>query len=154
MKVSAVAATAPAAIVSAQGAADIPALFASILTAHDIDAFAALFSPDYMNHQFSAANARPPLGTKAKEVAIGLYRSRLVGMPDLKVTVEKSLLTIDSCAASFLYEGTHKALCMNVPPTGKRVRFSSCDIFRISNGLIVERWGMGEIAGLMAQLKG
>jgi predicted ester cyclase len=40
-----------------------------------------------------------------------------------------------------------------VQPTGKKLRFTSCDIFRVNNGLIVEHWGMGDIAGVMAQLK-
>jgi len=56
-------------------------------------------------------------------------------------------------AASFVYEGTHTATYLGVPATGRRLRFTSCDIFRIANGKLVEHWGMGDIAGIMAQLK-
>jgi predicted ester cyclase len=41
-----------------------------------------------------------------------------------------------------------------VPATGKSLRFTSCDIFRVAGGKIVEHWGMGDIAGVLAQIKG
>ncbi|PLZ01797.1 hypothetical protein CY652_14095 [Burkholderia sp. WAC0059] len=155
LKASALAAALPlpAASVFAQEGPDVATRFAATLSAHDLDAFAALFSPDYVNHQFSAAS-RPPAGMTAKTATVSLFRARLAGMPDLTVTVEKSLVTTDGCAASFIYEGTHTAPYMGVAPTGRHLRFSSCDIFRVDDGRIVEHWGMGDIAGLMAQLKG
>ncbi|SMG06881.1 ester cyclase [Paraburkholderia susongensis] len=135
------------------GKPDVVMRFAKALSERDIDAFAALFSSNYVNHQFSAASP-PSAGGTAKELTVRLFRARIDGMADLKVVVDKALTEGDSCAANFTYEGTHTGLYMGVPPTGRRLRFSSCDIFRISNGLIVEHWGMGDIAGLMAQLKG
>jgi predicted SnoaL-like aldol condensation-catalyzing enzyme len=33
------------------------------------------------------------------------------------------------------------------------LRFTSCDIFRVRDGLIAEHWGVGDIAGTLAQLK-
>jgi predicted SnoaL-like aldol condensation-catalyzing enzyme len=33
------------------------------------------------------------------------------------------------------------------------LRFTSCDIFRVADGKIAEHWGMGDIAGTLAQLK-
>ena len=41
----------------------------------------------------------------------------------------------------------------SAPPTGRKLRFTSCDILAVKDGLIVEHWGMGDIAG-MAQMKG
>ena len=37
---------------------------------------------------------------------------------------------------------------------GGALRFTSCDIFRVRDGRIVEHWGMGDIAGVLAQLRG
>jgi predicted SnoaL-like aldol condensation-catalyzing enzyme len=31
---------------------------------------------------------------------------------------------------------------------------ASCDIFRLADGKIAEHWGMGDIAGVLAQLRG
>ena len=127
--------------------------FASTLSAHDIAAFGALFSDDYVNHQTSAA-APPAPGKPAKQGTVELFAARLAGMPDLAVAVEQMVVAGDRVAASFVYTGTHGGSYMGVAPTGRRLRFTSCDIFRTANGHIVEHWGIGDIAGLLAQLHG
>jgi steroid delta-isomerase-like uncharacterized protein len=127
--------------------------FAATLSAHDIDGFAALFSDSYVNHQVSAA-APPPANIPPKQASVAFFRARLTGMPDLKVAVEALVADKDRVAASFVYTGTHGGTWFGVAPTGKALRFTSCDIFRIQNGLIAEHWGMGDIAGVLAQLRG
>jgi steroid delta-isomerase-like uncharacterized protein len=126
--------------------------FAATLSAHDIAAFAALFSDNYVNHQVSAA-APPPQGKSPKQATIGFFAARLAGMPDLKVAVEATVASGDRAAASFVYTGTHSGTFMGVAPTGRALRFTSCDIFRIESGQIAEHWGMGDIAGILAQLR-
>lgn len=127
--------------------------FATTLSAHDLDALAALFSDSYVNHQMSAAVPAPPAGVTQKQGTVRFFGGRLKGMPDLKVTIEASVANGDTAAASFVYEGTHTGEYLGVAATGKRLRFTSCDIFRIADGKIAEHWGMGDIAGIMAQLK-
>lgn len=56
-------------------------------------------------------------------------------------------------AASFVYAGTHGDLLMGVPATGRKVRFTSCDIVRVACGHLAEHRGIGDIAGILAQLK-
>jgi len=130
------------------------AAFAKTLSAHDMDAFAALFADDYVNHQMSAAAPSPPAGITAKQATVAFFGARLKGLPDLSVTIEASLANADMAAASFVYTGTHQGAYLGVAPTGKFLRFTSCDIFRIRNGKIAEHWGMGDIAGTLAQMKG
>jgi steroid delta-isomerase-like uncharacterized protein len=133
--------------------ASIAERFAQTLSAHDIDAFAALFAEGYVNHQVSAAAPPPPPGVRPKAATVAFFAARLKGLPDLKVTIETSLAEADKVAASFVYEGTHEGLYYGVEPTGKRLHFTSCDIFRLSDGQIIAHWGMGDIAGVVAQLK-
>lgn len=130
------------------------AAFAKTLSAHDIDAFGALFADDYVNHQKSAAAPPPRPGVSTKQATVAYFAARLKGMPDLSVAIEASLASGDMAAASFVYTGTHKGVYFSVAPTGKSLRFTSCDIFRIRGGKIAEHWGMGDIAGVLAQLKG
>jgi steroid delta-isomerase-like uncharacterized protein len=127
--------------------------FAETLNAHDLNAFAALFADDYVNHQLSAA-APPPNGIPSKTATVNFFAARIKGLPDLKASVQASLADVDKAAASFLYEGTQQGPLYGVAPTGKRLSFTSCDIFRLRDGKIAEHWGMGDIAGVMAQLKG
>jgi hypothetical protein len=127
--------------------------FAETLTAHDIAAFGTLFAGDYINHQMSAA-APPPLpGKTAKQATIDFFAARLAGIPDLRVIVEAAMVSTGKAAASFIYAGTHGGPYFGLPPTGRSLRFTSCDIFLIRNGLFAEHWGMGDIAGILAQLR-
>jgi steroid delta-isomerase-like uncharacterized protein len=147
-------ATAPLVLRTATAAGDtIVERFAKTLSAHDLDAFAALFADSYVNHQLSAA-AHPPAGAPAKTATVNFFAARLKGLPDLKVTIQASLAEGDKEAASFLYEGTQQGPLYGVAPTGKHLSFTSCDIFRLADGKIAEHWGMGDIAGVLAQLKG
>jgi len=141
---------------AAQSGAENPliAAFAKTLSAHDINGFAALFTEDYVNHQMSAAAPKPAAGVSAKQATVGFFAGRLKGMPDLSVAIEVSLASGDMAAASFVYTGTHRGEYFGVAPTGKSLRFTSCDIFRIRDGRIAEHWGMGDIAGTLARLKG
>src|SRR6201986_1504010 len=132
-------------------AASLPDRFAAALSAHDMTAFAALFAEDYVNHQFSAA-APPPVGGKSqKQGSVDFFAARLAGMPDLQVSVEASVVSANRVAASFVYSGTHDGVYFGIAPTHRKLRFTSCDIFAVKNGLLREHLGLGELAGLATQ---
>jgi steroid delta-isomerase-like uncharacterized protein len=133
---------------------DLAHQFAATLSAHNIDGFAALFAENYVNHQKSAAAPPAAPGVTPKQGSIAFFAARLKGIPDLKVAIEVLVATEDHVAASFVYTGTHQGVLFGVPPTGKSLRFTSCDIFRVADGKIAEHWGMGDIAGVLAQIKG
>ena len=148
---------AAAAIPDAAEAEDAGAVverFAAALSAHDMAAFADLFAEDYVNHQRSAAAPAPPAGKSPRQATLAFFQARLTGIPDLRVSIETSLASGDKAAASFVYEGAHGGVYYGVAPTGRPLRFTSCDIFRVRDGRIAEHWGMGDIAGVLAQLKG
>ena len=148
---------AAAAIPDAAEAEDAGAVverFAAALSAHDMAAFADLFAEDYVNHQRSAAAPALPAGKSPKQATLAFFQARLTGVPDLRVSIETSLASGDKAAASFVYEGAHGGVYYGVAPTGRQMRFTSCDIFRVRDGRIAEHWGMGDIAGVLAQLKG
>ena len=81
--------------------------FADSLSAHDLDAFAALFAEGYVNHQASAA-APPPAGISSKAATVAFFAARLKALPDLKVSIETTVAEADKVAASFVYEGTQQ----------------------------------------------
>jgi steroid delta-isomerase-like uncharacterized protein len=139
---------------AAEDAVSIVDRFAATLSAHDIAGFGALYAEDCVNHQRSAAAPALPAGKSAKQATLDFFSARLVGVPDLRVSVETSVVSGDKAAASFVYEGTHGGTYFGVAATGRTLRFTSCDILRIQDGRIVEHWGMGDIAGILAQLKG
>ena len=139
---------------NSQPARRVAEQWAATLSNHDLEAFAALFSEDYVNHQTSAAAPPSAPGTKPKQATVGFFAGRLKGLPDLNVSIEAMVAGEDKVAASFVYTGTHQGVYLGVPPTGRKLRFTSCDILAVKDGLIVEHWGMGDIAGILAQMKG
>ena len=144
---------APALADEKNAAAPLIEKFAATLSAHDLTAFAALFSDNYVNHQVSAAAPPPPQGKSPKQGQVAGITARLAGIPDLKVEIEATVVSGNIAAASFVWSGTHNGPLAGVAPTGKALRFTSCDIFSVQDGLIVEHWGMGDLAGVAAQLK-
>jgi steroid delta-isomerase-like uncharacterized protein len=128
--------------------------FAASLSAHDLKTFANLFAETYVNHQTSAAAPSPTDIKEGKQLILALFAARLQGLPDLTVKIEAIVATEDNAAASFVFEGTHAGVYLGVEPTGRRLRFTSCDIFAIREGRIAEHWGMVDIAGVIAQLRG
>lgn len=142
----------PALAQSAPSPRSLAEQFATTLSAGNIDGFSALFADSYVNHQQSAA-APPPANLSPKQGTVAFFKARLSAMPDLKVAIEVVVADKDHVAASFVYSGTHKGVYFGIAPTGRALRFTSCDIFRVADGRIVEHWGMGDIAGVLAQLR-
>lgn len=126
--------------------------FAATLSAGDIDAFADLLADSYVNHQQSAAAPPPQPGVSPKQASVAYFKARLTAMPDLKVAIEAVVVDKDHVAASFVYSGTQTGTYLGVAPTGRALRFTSCDIFRVQDGRLAEHWGMGDTAGILAQL--
>jgi steroid delta-isomerase-like uncharacterized protein len=63
------------------------------------------------------------------------------GFPDLSITVEDVMAEGDQVAARVTMHGTHRGEFQGIAPTGKRVEVRAIDMFRISDGKIVEHWG-------------
>ncbi len=140
---------------SAAPPGNVAEAFAAALSAHDIEAFAALFADDYAQHQSSAAARPPPAGLTAKQATKAYFAARLAALPDLRVVAAPVVVAGDWVAANFAYSGTHTgAAYFGVPPSGRAIAFTSCDILQLRGGLIAAHWGAADIAGLMAQLRG
>ena len=63
------------------------------------------------------------------------------GFPDLSVVVEDVMAEGDRVTARVTMRGTHRGEFQGISPTGKRVEVRAIDMFRISEGKIVEHWG-------------
>ena len=63
------------------------------------------------------------------------------GFPDLSITIEDVMAEGDRVAARVTMRGTHRGEFQGITPSGKRIEVRAIDMFRISNGKIVEHWG-------------
>ena len=106
--------------------------FAATLSAHDMTAFAALFAEDYRNHQVSAATPPPPAGKSMKQGSVDFFAARVAGAAGSGGPRSRPWLQRPTGSRpAFVYTGTHRGLYFGVAPTGRSLRFTSCDIFTI-----------------------
>lgn len=61
--------------------------------------------------------------------------------PDFHYTIEEIIVKGDKVVCRITIHGTQKGKFLGIAPTGKQVMVTGIDIFRITDGVIVERWG-------------
>ena len=74
--------------------------------------------------------------------------------PDSTVTPDVSLAENDKAAVRWTATGTHRGMFLGIPPTGKKIKFSSIHLFRIAQNQVVEKWGYWPVAETLQQLSG
>ena len=74
--------------------------------------------------------------------------------PDFHNTVEETITQDDRTFARLTYTGTHRGEVFGLEPTGRRFTSGGAAVFRFSDELISDVWVLGDIWGLVAQLRG
>ncbi len=108
---------------------------------------ADIFSENYIRHDLRPGN--PPLGPEGQKKIAADFRK---AFPDLRITITLMIAEGDMVVARWVMTGTHKGQWGNVAPTGKKAEFSGVNIFRFSNGKVVEIWNYRDDLGLREQL--
>jgi steroid delta-isomerase-like uncharacterized protein len=79
-------------------------------------------------------------------------KSWRAAMPDLKVTVERTVAGKDLVAVHWKAVGTNTVVAGGMPGNGARIGIEGMTFFRFSSGRIVEAWTIVDIATLRKQL--
>ena len=74
------------------------------------------------------------------------------GFPDIEAHVEDIFGVDDRVAVRLSFQGTHSGEFQGIPATGRTVKYTSIEIYRISGGLIAEEWICSDMASLMQQI--
>jgi predicted ester cyclase len=86
---------------------------------------------------------------------IEFLQSLSTAFPDFHTNIDNIVAEDDKVVVFTTTNGTHQGefiFAPGLPPTGKQVSFKTADIYRISNGQIVEHWGVIEILDMMTQI--
>jgi len=113
----------------------------------NLDVVTEIFAEDYVRHDLRAGNPLP--GPEGQKRIAADFRA---AFPDLHTTIDLVVAEGNMVMVRWTTEGTHTGQWGNVPPTGKRARFSGVNIFRIESGKVVELWNHRDDLGLMQQL--
>lgn len=73
--------------------------------------------------------------------------------PNLSLRVVDLVEEKDRVVAYWVAEGVHEGELFGVQPTGKHVRFTGMEIFRLRDGKIAEEWDVWDRYKLMSQLR-
>jgi steroid delta-isomerase-like uncharacterized protein len=106
-----------------------------------------LISPDAIFHV--PGSPEPMRGPAGYLAIIGMMRG---GFPDIQWTLEEMVAEGDKVAARFTMRGTHQGIFFGVPPTGRMIAVQAMNIYRISDGQLVEEHGQPDMLGLLQQI--
>jgi steroid delta-isomerase-like uncharacterized protein len=106
-----------------------------------------LVAADYVRHDLRPGDAPPgPAGQKA------VAQRFRAAFPDVRLEVEALVAEGNMVVARWTMSGTHSGSWGDVGATGRSVRFSGVNFFRISEGRIAEIWNVRDDLGLREQV--
>ena len=106
--------------------------FARTLNNHDLDAFAELLHPAYVNHNRYAGPG------KAGTVAV--FAQFLDAFEDFRVEVDDVAVDGDTLVGRYTYRGRHTGTFMGIAASGNEIEMHSIDIWRVNDGRLAEHW--------------
>jgi steroid delta-isomerase-like uncharacterized protein len=84
---------------------------------------------------------------------VGYMKHVQSAFPDYYNSIEELIAEDDRVVARLIYTGTHRGEIFGIAPTGHRIRYAGVGIFQIDGGRIIEGWVLGDLAGLLLQLR-
>ena len=106
-----------------------------------------IIAPDYVRHD--PGDPFPARGPEDVKRIVTMLRTML---PDFRLSVEAVIAEGDIVVSRYTATATDTVGYMGMPPTGKPIRTSAIQMFRFSNGKIVESWAVRDDLGTLRQL--
>jgi steroid delta-isomerase-like uncharacterized protein len=106
--------------------------YAQAITDHDLSALAELLDPAYVNHNRYAA--------PGKVGSVAIFAAFLDAFEGFRVEVDDVLDAGDGLVGRYTYRGRHTGEFLGVPASGAEIELHSIDIWRVSDGRLVEHW--------------
>lgn len=96
-----------------------------------------------------------PSVQSGRNSTIQFLQSLANAFPDFHTNIDHIVAEGDRVVVFTTTNGTHEGefvFAPGIPPTGKQLSFKTADMYRISNGQLVEHWDVIEILDLMTQI--
>lgn len=113
----------------------------------DLDVVDELVDEDIVVHE--AGQTEPVRGPAGIKEFLGMYRS---AFPDAHIEIDELLAEGDLVVARWTGTGTHEGDLMGIEPTGAEISVMGMEMFRVSDGELVEGWEVFDLLGMLQQL--
>lgn len=122
-------------------------LLEAVLAGGDLDRLADLVAPDVVVRDVAFGDAY-----ESREAYREHQEVLEAAFPDHETTFEVIAAGDDAVTVEWTLHGTHEGPFLGVEPTGNDVSFSGLDVYRVSDGRVVEVTGCFDLFGLAEQL--
>ena len=114
------------------------------LNGENLRVFDEILAPDFANHS-------PRLGIMSREETVNDFALIFKAFPDRHSTIEDMIAEGDKVFLRTTGQGTHQDMVPGIPiePTGKQIRWTVWEVFRFTDGKMVERWGIHNLKELI-----
>jgi steroid delta-isomerase-like uncharacterized protein len=110
----------------------------------DLQGMAEFWAPEMVHHT--------RMGSHGFDAVLSIVSAFMTAFPDLQFEIDDLVADGDRVASRMTARATHTGEYMGMPATGKTV---SCSVFgfaRVSDGKLVEHWGVTDELHLMQQV--
>ncbi|WP_024805009.1 ester cyclase [Nocardia sp. BMG51109] len=121
-------------------------VFDEFVNRGDFSVVDEIYRADVVDHQPLPG---APQGRDGVKYTIAGLRT---GFPDLHVTIEEMSAHRDYVVIHNTWRGTHLGEFLGLPATGRAVEFRGVVVWRLADGLIAERWGIGVESSMLSAL--
>jgi steroid delta-isomerase-like uncharacterized protein len=120
-------------------------VFLEGMASGNLEPLRGLYAPDFVGHAAVwKYTAQQDMDSTASWHA---------AMPDLAVTVERTVADHDSVAVHWRAVGTNSVAAAGLPGQGERIGIEGMTIFRFSSGRIAEEWTVVDVAPIAKLLE-
>ena len=132
----------------AADAREVATRYFDALARRDLDAAAACWAPDAVDHIVGQADARGPSGVRA------YFAELFAAVPDFALVVDTIIAEGDRAAVRWNATGTFagESAYQGIAPTGGRVAISGLDLLEVRDGLIAHNDGFPDGMGFARQI--
>lgn len=111
-----------------------------------LDVIDEVFAEDFVNHDPMPGHDS---GREGMRQTIALLND---GLSDRRLLLDEYRSAGDTVVENATVGAVHTGEMLGIAASGSEVRVRSIEIWRVAAGKITERWGVVDVAGLMAQL--
>jgi steroid delta-isomerase-like uncharacterized protein len=106
-----------------------------------------VYAAEYIGH-----DPERPAPRRLEDLKQGMVGLLGIVFPDAQYAIEDLVAEGEMVVWHWTFRATHQGELMGIPPTGKLITFSGVNIFRLTNGKVVEDWVYRDTVGMLRQL--